>query len=220
MGLNFLTSSAIYNPGRAFHLPCGSTNRSARAMTEQPRRLRADAARNRAAVLEVAYEMFASEGLAVPIDEIARRAGVGAGTVYRHFSTKEALFQAILTEQVGLLVDSAHELAATVAPEEALFHFFALLVDAALKNHGFVDALAGTEFDITHSAPEVEGRFVAALDELLRLAQQSGAVRTDIVASDVKTLLVGYQAMQRYAGDAPLNERVVAVLKDGLAARS
>ena len=61
-------------------------------MAQPDRPLRADAARNRARVLEVAYETFAAEGLSVPIDEIARRAGVGAGTVYRHFPTKEDLF--------------------------------------------------------------------------------------------------------------------------------
>ena len=62
--------------------------------------MRADAARNRARVLEVAYETFAAEGLSVPIDEIARRAGVGAGTVYRHFPTKEALFPAVIDDRV------------------------------------------------------------------------------------------------------------------------
>jgi len=63
-------------------------------MAQPARKPRVDAARNRARVLEVAYETFAAEGLSVPIDEIARRAGVGAGTVYRHFPTKEALFHA------------------------------------------------------------------------------------------------------------------------------
>ena len=62
-------------------------------MAQPAKPLRADAARNRARVLEIAYETFAAEGLSVPIDEIARRAGVGAGTVYRHFPTKEDLFQ-------------------------------------------------------------------------------------------------------------------------------
>ena len=74
-------------------------------MTEIVRPMRADAARNRARVLEVAYETFAAEGVAVPIDEIARRAGVGAGTVYRHFPTKEALFQAVFEDRVRHIVE-------------------------------------------------------------------------------------------------------------------
>jgi len=64
-------------------------------LAQPDRPLRADAARNRARVLEVAYDTFAAEGLSVPIDEIARRAGVGAGTVYRHFPTKDDLFLAV-----------------------------------------------------------------------------------------------------------------------------
>ena len=69
-------------------------------MTQTDRPLRADAARNRARVLEVAYDTFAAEGLSVPIDEIARRAGVGAGTVYRHFPTKEDLFRAVVDDRL------------------------------------------------------------------------------------------------------------------------
>ena len=75
-------------------------------MAQLERPMRADAARNRARVLEVAYETFAADGLSVPIDEIARRAGVGAGTVYRHFATKEALFHAVVKDRMQHLVDS------------------------------------------------------------------------------------------------------------------
>ncbi|MFD6451097.1 helix-turn-helix domain-containing protein, partial [Nocardia sp. NPDC060220] len=65
-------------------------------MTDEPRPLRADARRNRERVLAAAQEAFAAEGISVPLDDIARRAGVGAGTVYRHFPTKEALFTAAI----------------------------------------------------------------------------------------------------------------------------
>ena len=68
-------------------------------MAQPDRPLRADAARNRARVLEVAYDTFAAEGLSVPIDEIARRAGVGAGTVYRHFPTKDDLYRAVVEDR-------------------------------------------------------------------------------------------------------------------------
>ena len=74
-------------------------------MAQPAKPLRADAARNRARVLEIAYETFAAEGLSVPIDEIARRAGVGAGTVYRHFPTKEALFRAVVESRMRRLID-------------------------------------------------------------------------------------------------------------------
>ncbi len=82
-------------------------------MSETERPLRADAARNRARVLEVAYETMAAEGLAVPIDEIARRAGVGAGTVYRHFPTKESLFGAVIQDRLQQMVTYGRDLLAS-----------------------------------------------------------------------------------------------------------
>ncbi|HKV22663.1 MAG TPA: helix-turn-helix domain-containing protein, partial [Mycobacterium sp.] len=79
-------------------------------MTEPDRPLRADAARNRARVLEVAYETFAAEGLSVPIDEIARRAGVGAGTVYRHFPTKDDLYRAVVEDRITTIIEGGRAL--------------------------------------------------------------------------------------------------------------
>jgi AcrR family transcriptional regulator len=74
------------------------------------RPLRADARRNRAKVLSAAEEVFASEGPAVPIDEVARRAGVGVGTVYRHLPTKQALFEAIVVARIEALIERGEEL--------------------------------------------------------------------------------------------------------------
>src|SRR3954470_16851858 len=98
-------------------------------MAEPARPLRADAVRNRERVLEVAYETFAEEGLSVPIDEIARRAGVGAGTVYRHFPTKEPLFEAIASDRIQYLIDSAARFAEAQDPGEAFLGYLALLID-------------------------------------------------------------------------------------------
>ncbi len=85
-------------------------------MAQPARPLRADAARNRARVLDVAYETFAAEGLSVPIDEIARRAGVGAGTVYRHFPTKESLFAAVIENRMQRIVDDGYALLKSEGP--------------------------------------------------------------------------------------------------------
>ncbi len=92
-------------------------------MAQPTRPLRADAARNRARVLDVAYETFAAEGLSVPIDEIARRAQVGAGTVYRHFPTKENLFQAVIEDRLRRLIDDGYALLKSDGPGEAMFSF-------------------------------------------------------------------------------------------------
>ena len=80
--------------------------------------LRADAQRNRARVLEVAAEIFAAEGLSVPVHEIARRAGVGTGTVSRHFPTKEELFAAVLLDRMRQLTGQADALAGAKASED------------------------------------------------------------------------------------------------------
>ncbi|WP_028938166.1 TetR/AcrR family transcriptional regulator [Pseudonocardia spinosispora] len=184
-------------------------------MPEKSRPLRADAARNRARVLEVAYETFAEEGLAVPIDEIARRAGVGAGTLYRHFPTKEALYGAVVVDRIRRFTERANELADGDEPGAALREFFAELVEAA-SNQGLVEAMSGSGFDVAISAPDEEKAFLDALQRLLTAAQRSGEIRADIDVRHVKALMVGCQAMQRYATDPDVPRQLLAVVWSGL----
>jgi AcrR family transcriptional regulator len=187
-------------------------------MAQPDRPLRADAARNRARVLEVAYEIFAAEGLAVPIDEIARRAGVGAGTVYRHFPTKEDLYRAVVKDRIEQIVDSGRALLSTPAPDRALFTFLrSMILDWGATDQGLVDALAGLGVDINSAAPDAEEAFLGLLGDLLRASQTAGTVRLDLDVPDVKALLVGAQAMQGYRRDAA--ERLTEVFLDGLRPR-
>jgi AcrR family transcriptional regulator len=186
---------------------------------QTPRKLRSDAARNRARVLDVAYEAFAADGLSVPIDEIARRAGVGAGTVYRHFPTKEALFQAIVANRIEQLVEHARALTDERDPGEALFAFLRTLVAEGATDQGLVEALAGVGFDLAGAAPDAEQLFMATLGQMLDRAQEAGAVRPDVSLPDLKTLLVGCQAMQRYSSDPASTRRLLAVIRDGLESR-
>lgn len=185
-------------------------------MAQPARPLRADAARNRARVLEVAYETFAAEGLSVPIDEIARRAGVGAGTVYRHFPTKEALFAAVIEDRMQHLVDVGHALLKSDGPGEALFTYLRSIVLGA-TDRGLVDALAGVGIDIPSVAPDAEDAFLAMLSDLLRAAQDAGTARPDIGVREVKSILVGCQAMEAY--NSALADRVTEVVVDGLRAK-
>jgi len=188
-------------------------------MAQPVKPLRADAARNRARVLDVAYETFAAEGLSVPIDEIARRAGVGAGTVYRHFPTKDALFQAVIEDQLRRLVDDGYGLLKSEGPGEALFTFLrSIVLQWGATNRGLVDALAGIGIDIASAAPDAEDAFLAVLDELLRAAQRAGSARPDIGVREVKSILVGCQAMEAY--NSELAGRVTEVVVDGLRAKS
>jgi AcrR family transcriptional regulator len=186
-------------------------------MAQPVRPLRADAARNRARVLEVAYETFAAEGLSVPIDEIARRAEVGAGTVYRHFPTKEALFAAVIEDRMQHLVNDGYALLTSVGPDEALFAYLrSLVLQWGATDRGLVDALAGLGIDIETVAPDAEDAFLAMLGDLLSAAQQAGAARRDIGVREVKSILVGCQAMEAY--NSALAERVTDLVVDGLRA--
>jgi AcrR family transcriptional regulator len=187
-------------------------------VTQTDRPLRADAARNRARVLEVAYETFAAEGLSVPIDEIARRAGVGAGTVYRHFPTKEDLFAAVVEARIRSIVDDGRALVAAERPGEALFAFLrSMVLEWGATDRGLADALAGLGIDVKAAMPDVEDEFLGMLGDLLRGAQKAGTVRRDVSVPDVKAILVGLQAMQSYNDDAA--KRLTDVVLDGLRPR-
>lgn len=182
-------------------------------MIETARPMRADAARNRARLLAVAYETFAAEGLAVPIDEIARRAGVGPGTIYRHFPTKEALFEAVIEDRVRSIVDKARMLLAA-DPGSALFEFLREMVRTAATDHGIADALAGYGVDFNSAAPGAEAAFLEVLGELLAAAQRAGTIRADVGAAELKALLMVCKLTQDY-GDG-VADRVAGVIVDGL----
>jgi AcrR family transcriptional regulator len=186
-------------------------------VAQPDRPLRADAARNRARVLEVAYDTFAAEGLSVPIDEIARRASVGAGTVYRHFPTKEDLFRAVVEDRIRGIVDEGRALLVSEEPAEALFKFLrSMVLKWGATDRGLSEALAGVGIDVETVLPEAEDDFLGMLGDLLRAAQKAGAVRRDVGVPDVKAILVGLQAMQSYNDEAA--QRLTDVVLDGLRA--
>lgn len=179
------------------------------------RPLRADAQRNRARVLEVAAAVFAAEGIGVPIDEIARRAGVGVGTVYRHFPNKEALFIAIVKHQVDRVTDEATELLTTGDAGTSFFEFFMAVATRSGTNRALIDAIAGSGVNVAEETKGIADRFVAVLGELVARAQRAGTLRPDVTARDVKALLGGLHAMQQSGGDP---DRMLAVIVDGLRA--
>ncbi|OBF31598.1 TetR family transcriptional regulator [Mycobacterium sp. ACS1612] len=186
-------------------------------MTETARPMRADAARNRARVLQVAYDTFAAEGLGVPIDEIARRAGVGAGTVYRHFPTKEDLYRAVIEDRIVRIVADGRELLVSSDPGEALYAFLrSMVLQWGATDRGLAEALAGLGVDVKSAVPDAEEAFLELLGDLLRAGQKAGTVRGDLDARDVKALMVGAQAIQSY--NAEVAERLTEVVLDGLRA--
>ncbi|MQA77729.1 MAG: TetR family transcriptional regulator [Streptosporangiales bacterium] len=187
-------------------------------MTDRP--LRADARRNRARVLAAAEEAFAAEGATVPLDEIARRAGVGAGTVYRHFPTKEALFEAVILHRVQDLTEHARADAAAEEAGTAFFSFLRRLAETAAAKHDVTDALTGAGFDVTSVLAKAQADMRDALGALLDRAQRAGDVRDDIAIDDLMILLKGsLLALRGSDADDAARDRVYAVLADGLRTR-
>ncbi len=179
--------------------------------------LRADARRNRARVLEAARITFAKDGLAVPLDDIARRAGVGAGTVYRHFPTKEALFEAVVIGRFQDLVDEARSLRGAEDPGGAFFGFLSRLVEEGVVKKDLIEALAGAGIDLDLARSQVLRDLREAVAELLGRAQQDGAVREDVGAADVMALMTGASlAIRHHGGDSDATDRMVAIVSDGL----
>jgi AcrR family transcriptional regulator len=178
---------------------------------------RADARRNRERLLRVATEAFATGGLGVPLDEIARRAGVGPGTLYRHFPTKEALFQAVVHERLQGLIDAARELGVAEDPGQALIGFLGRLVAEAAPKKDLIDALVGSGVDVQAQLTATATELRDEIERLLRRAQRALAVRADITVADLMALtsglLLGLQTRHGQAADA---QRTLAVIQAGL----
>jgi AcrR family transcriptional regulator len=181
--------------------------------------MRADARRNRQRVLEVAQQVFAAEGLGVPIDEIARRAGLGVGTLYRHFPTKEALFEAILVSRMEEVVEHAHSLAGAKDPGEAFFGFLAAMSEEGVSKKDLIEALARAGFDLKR-AKDAKKEMKAAVGKLLERAQKAGKVRKDVSVEEVLSLVSAASAAnERYGGDSKSRARMLTVICDGLKSR-
>ena len=174
--------------------------------TDRPRR--ADAQRNRRRVLDTAATIFAAEGLSVPVHEIARRAGVGTGTVSRHFPTKESLYAAVLLDRMRELVDYADTLAAENDPGTAFMALFTRLVREGVTHRGLAESLAGSGFDIEAAATAADCNVSDRLHRLLSQAQQVGGIRPDLTFADVKALMAGC-----LSHDGPDPDRIIDVIR-------
>lgn len=191
------------------------TSRSPRG---SDRELRADARRNRDRVVRTAEQLFATEGLGVSLDEIARRAGVGPGTVHRHFPTKEALYLAVATDQLEQLVTEAEVLVADGDPA-ALYSQLSRMMAAGAENVAVKSALVAAEFDLRTAAPGVAADLTRHVAALLDRARAVRAVRDDVDVDDVMALVAGAFAAIRHAGAEPSRERsahIGRIILDGL----
>jgi AcrR family transcriptional regulator len=184
---------------------------------EACRPMRADALRNRARVLEAAEAVFAAEGISVPVDVIAEKAGVGVGTLYRHFPTKEKLFVAILVARIEEVTADARSRLSADDPGAAFFGFLQHVVAESAKKRDLIAALngAGIEFDV--AAGETKKELEAAAGDLLRVAQEAGAVRADVTPSVVMSLITATCMASDHPNAADPSD-MLAIVCDGLRA--
>jgi AcrR family transcriptional regulator len=152
--------------------------------------LRADAERNRRLLLDAAAEAFAEHGLEVGVAEIARRAGVGQGTVFRRFPTKDHLIAAVVVDRMNQASDQGRALLGEPDPGEALFELLASMVQAARTDRALFEVV-GEAFLANEDIRAAHGDLVGVLDQLLRRAQDAGAVRDDVGAVDLLMMFKG-----------------------------
>jgi AcrR family transcriptional regulator len=161
--------------------------------------------------------VFGSKGLSVPIDDIAEHAGVGVGTIYRHFPTKEALFEAIVLSHFERLVDDARSRGGNEDAAEALFGFLAELVAAGVDKRDLAEALAGAGIDVKATAGSLKLELEDAIEQLLVRAQHDGSIRSDVSIADLMALVAGAcMTAERFGSGACSPGRMLAVVCDGL----
>lgn len=194
--------------------------------TSQPRvaahpLMRADARRNRDAVVAAAYELFAEKGIEAQMDEIARRAGVGVGTLYRHFPAKEDLLDAVIARRFERLAARAVEAVSQASRGEAWEAFKGYIEWAAQMQAGdraLSEAMA-TRSERMHAAAVGSG-LVEELELLLDHAKRAGALREDLVVEDIPAMVCSIGAVANAAVQKPgwRWDRVIAIWLDGVRA--
>jgi AcrR family transcriptional regulator len=180
--------------------------------------LRADATRNRNQLLEVAARVFVSADDTEPsMRAIAREAGVGIATLYRHFPTRESLVDAVYRDQVARLTEGARELLAQLPPPAALRRWMDLFGDWIATKNGMLDTLLAMieAGEIAHAQTQTE--LFAAIDEILNAGRATGELRADVSAEDIAASLIGIFTVVR-PPDAARASRLLNILMDGLAA--
>lgn len=178
--------------------------------------MRADARHNRELVLRTASDMFAQEGMAVSLVRIAERAGVGAGTVYRHFPSKEALVETVLADLVSAFTLAADRWALRAEPGDALIGFLTEVIEKSVARKHICDALtADRSWPRAVLGAEVS-RFQKAQQRLLTSGQRAGSIRADVRAEDLAALVRGGTALRASHRDRERGRRWVRQLLAGL----
>ncbi|MEH0548620.1 TetR/AcrR family transcriptional regulator [Streptomyces sp. B21-105] len=190
-------------------------------MTATTRGLRADARRNRERLLEAAGRAFSEVGTDASLEAIAKDAGVGIGTLYRHFPTREALLEAAYRNELARVCDSATELLAQLPPDQAMRQWMDLFIDYLATKQGMADALkaviaSGDEDPFAESLDRIS----TAISTLLHAGAEVGVLRSDVDPLDVGFSLGGVLLITSDKGLRDRAGRMLDLLLDGLRYRS
>ncbi len=186
---------------------------------ETVRRPRADAARNRERVLEAARAVFSAGGADASLEAVAKQAGVGIGTLYRHFPTREALFEAVYRREVEQLGELAEQLKSEAEPVDALRRWLRSNVEFVATKKGMVAALALAAYSPSELHAYSFDRLTSAVGALLERAVAAGEIRSDIRPEDLIRALVGMCYMHDQPGWQATVMRLLDVFVDGLRVR-
>jgi AcrR family transcriptional regulator len=192
------------------------TGRDATPAGRSVRAPRADAQRNRARVLAAAEQVFAEQGTSVSTEEVAKAAGVGIGTVFRHFPTKAELLEAVFLERIRRFAEEAAELTVAADPSAAFWTFLTRVAEVASSKNAYAEALEAAGADLSEALHPARQQLPRALGVLLRRAQEAGAVREDVGVPELIALMAATSRITDHGGDASLQERVRAIVFDGL----
>jgi AcrR family transcriptional regulator len=191
---------------------------SDRALTN-PRSPRADALRNRERLLDAAKEVFSAGGAEASLEAVAKRAGVGTGTLYRHFPTREDLYEAVYRREVEQLAELAEQLKTQAEPAEALHRWMRSNVESIATKKGMATALALASHRPTELIAFSFDRLTKALGVLLDRAVAAGEIRGGISPEDLLRALVGMCLLNDQPGWQKSVLRMVEVFVDGLRVR-
>ena len=174
------------------------------------RRPRADAVRNRARILRATREVLSRDGLGAQIDEIAREAGVGTGTIYRNFPTRQALLEAVVADGVQQQTERARALVDADDPTGVLFGYLADWIERSRQQRAFTEMLMNAGIDVRAAKAGAMGDLQEALAALLRRAQDAGGVRREVGVAELMALVAATcSTAAQYGADAELLSRVV-----------
>ena len=179
------------------------------------RKPRTDALRNRERILEVAKAAFTRQGANASLDEIARQAGIGAGTLYRHFPTRDELIEGVYRNEVEKLAAAAARFAETMSPLEALRAWMLLLVDYIAAKHIIAPALNSVVGGPSRLYEGSRSLIQGAIDELVKRAKKSGDLRRDLDAFDLLRALIGVSHVGSGADWQQSAKRLVDILIAG-----